>query len=728
MPVTDLAQRQSLNGFNVATCLHVIIDRGVATVTLDDPDSAVNTVSPAWIDEMTVAFQSLKENPDVRGIIVLSGKPGFMAGADLNFILKQSTTMNVSDAVAFSQQATRLHRLIETCGKPVVAAMTGFALGGGYELALACTYRILADDPKAVVGLPEVNVGLLPGSGGTQRLPRLIGLSKASDVLLEGKTYAPPAALELGLVDLVVPAEKVIDSALTWLASRPSAIRPWDRADFKMPESDGLMKQSTATFFTLSTGKLLARYGSNYPAPIAILSCLFEGVQVPIDKGLMIESRHFAHLMTGSVARNIIRTTFVSKGLAEKGARRPKEVPNRSVSKLGVLGAGMMGAGIAFVAAKSRIEVVLLDTTLELAERGKDSFRKILDKDLERGKISRETAELTLARIKPTADYSDLAGVDLVVEAVFEDTAIKAAVTQRAAHAIGPDVILATNTSTLPINQLADSFGRPADFIGLHFFSPVDRMSLVEVIMGKRTSPVTLARALDFVAQLRKTPIVVNDSRGFYTSRVFQTFIHEGMELLREGVAPALIENAARLAGMPLGPLAVTDETTLELPMKIIRQTEREDKTFCRPKSMAVLEKMVDELGRPGRKAGGGFYEYPVSGKKRLWEGLATQFPVAIEQPDVETVKRRLLYIQSLETVRCLEENVLTHRADGDLGSVLGWGFPAWSGGTLGLIETVGVAEFVATCEALALKHGSRFTPTTKLRDMARKGGSFNAG
>jgi 3-hydroxyacyl-CoA dehydrogenase/enoyl-CoA hydratase/3-hydroxybutyryl-CoA epimerase len=698
---------------------------GIATITLNDPDASVNTVSPAWVEEMTATFESLKADVDVGGIIITSGKRGFMAGADLKFILEHASVMTVAEGFAFSQRATRLHRLIETCGKPVVAAMNGFALGGGYELALACTYRILADDPAAIVGLPEVHVGLLPGSGGTQRLPRMIGVSKALEVLLEGGSYSPLKAMELGLVDLVEPVESVLAAAAAWLATSPDPIRPWDKRGFSITESDGLLKQTTAGFFTMNTARLRAKYGENYPAPLAILASVFEGVQVPIDKSLLVESRYFAKLLADPVSRNIIRTTFINRGLAERGARRPGDIAKARVKKVGVLGAGMMGAGIAFVAAKAGIDVILLDTSPEAAEKGKAYSTRILEKEVARGKLPQETADAVLARITPTIDYAALAGVDLVVEAVFEDTAIKADVTKKAEAVIGINTLFASNTSTLPISGLAESFSRPEDFIGLHFFSPVDKMALVEVIMGRKTRPEALARALDFVAQIRKTPIVVNDSRGFYTSRVFQTFIHEGMELLLEGVSPALIENAARQAGMPVGPLAVTDEVTLELPMKIIRQAESEEPAFRRPNSMQVIEKMVEGLGRPGRRGGGGFYDYPADGKKQLWPGLKEHFPAASEQPDVKDVTTRLLYIQALETARCLEENVLTHPADGDLGSVYGWGFPTWAGGTVSLIETVGVADFVAECDRLAQRHGARFTPTAQLRQMATEGRGF---
>jgi 3-hydroxyacyl-CoA dehydrogenase/enoyl-CoA hydratase/3-hydroxybutyryl-CoA epimerase len=706
--------------------LRLEIEDGVALITLDAPSASVNTVSPAWLDEMTDVFARLEGDETVSGILITSAKAGFMAGADLNYILDHACGLTAREAFEFSQRATHMHRQIERCGKPVVAAMNGFALGGGYELALACCHRILVDDPKAVVGTPEVNVGLLPGSGGTQRLPRLIGLEPALEVLLEGRSYPPAKALALGLVDTVVPADQLIAAARAWLATAPDPVRPWDRKGYRAPGSDGLLKQSTASIFTLATGRLLARFGRNYPAPISILTCVFEGIQLPIDTALRVESRHFARLLVDPVSRNIIRTTFVNKGRAEKGARRPRNVPQARVKKLGILGAGMMGAGIAYVAAKVGIEVVLLDMSAEAAARGKAYSERILGKAVAAGKSTEEEASALLGRIAPTTDYDALAGVDLVIEAVFEDTAIKAEVTAKAERVIPETAIFASNTSTLPITQLAGAFSRPADFIGLHFFSPVERMGLVEVIKGRATGDEALARALDFVAQIRKTPILVNDSRGFYTSRVFQTFIHEGLELLRDGVAPALIENGAKLAGFPVGPLALLDEVSLELPMKIVRQTEAEDPSFRRPGSMAVMETLAEGLGRPGRKGGAGFYDYPADTPKHLWPGLAEHFPPVADQPDVEEVKRRLLYVQALETVRCLDENVLTHPADGDLGAVFGWGFPSWTGGTLSLIETVGVADFVRECDRLAQHHGARFAPTDQLREMAAAGRGFD--
>ena len=699
---------------------------GIATLTLDDPNALVNTMSPKWVDEMNQIIDVLAADESVTGIIIESAKSGFMAGADLKFILENIESMAVLDAFAFSQGASRLLRKIETCGKPVVAAITGFALGGGYELALACTYRIIADNPKAVVGLPEVDLGLLPGAGGTQRLPRLIGVPAATDMMLEGKSYAPAAALKMGLVDAVVPVEQVLETARAWLATAPNPQRAWDVKGFNLPESEGLLTYRNAAFFSAATAKLRARYGDNYPAPIAILTCIFEGVQVPMDKGLLVEGRHFARLLTAPVARNIIRTMFINKSLAEKGARRPAGVEKTTVRRIGVLGAGMMGAAIAFVAARAGIDVVLLDVSREAAKKGRRYSVKLRAKSVDRGHLTQEQADAVLARITPTDDYADLAGVDLVIENVFEDTSIKGEVTRKAAAVVGDTALFASNTSSLPITQLAEAFPRQEDFIGLHFFSPVDRMALVEVILGKKTGTAALARALDFIAQIRKTPIVVNDSRGFYTSRVFLSFVHEGAEMLREGISPALIENAAQLGGMPVGPLAVTDEITLQLPIKIVRQTESEDPAFRRPASMEVLETMAEQHGRTGRKGGAGFYDYPEGGKKRLWRDLAKYFPPKADQPAADEVRKRLLYRQALESARCLEEKVLTHPADADIGAVLGWGFPTWTGGTLSLIETVGVPKFVAECDRLASLYGARFTPTVGLRAMADAGRGFD--
>ena len=606
-----------------------------------------------------------------------------------------------------------------------MAAISGLALGGGFELALACHYRVLVDDAKAVVGLPEVNVGLLPGSGGTQRLLRIAGVRTALDLLLSGRTVKPAEALKLRIVDAVVPAAQLIDTATAWLATGPDPVKPWDKKGFALPETRGLLNPDAAAMFSAASGGIAGKAGYNLPAPAAILSCVFEGVQLPFDKALSIESKYFAKLLTDPVARNIIRTTFISKAAAEKGARRPAGVPKSEVRKVGVLGAGMMGAGIALVSAIAGIEVVLIDRDDASAEKGRGYSTKVLGKDVEKGRRTQESADAIVARITATADFAKLEGVDLIVEAVFEDTAIKAETTRKAEAVIPPSAIFATNTSTLPISQLAEASQRPDQFIGLHFFSPVDRMGLVEVIMGKQTSKETLAKSLDYVAQLRKTPIVVNDSRGFYTSRVFQTLIHEGGAMLAEGVPPAVIENAAKQAGMPVGPLALLDELSFDLPLKIVDQAiaEEGDK-YLPPAGVPTLRKMRDEIGRGGRKTGGGFYDYPEGGKKRLWAGLAEHFPPSGSY-DVGELKKRFLYTQAMETARCLEEGVLETPEDADLGAVYGWGFPQWTGGTISYIDTIGIERFVAEADKLAQLYGPRFLPSAWLRDKAARGESF---
>jgi len=699
---------------------------GIAIVTLNDLAKPMNVVSPEWIDEFIEAIERIATDPAVRGAVITSAKPAFMAGADLKHICPLTGgAITPQQAFEFSEKPSmRMHRRLETCGKPFVAAINGLALGGGYELALACHHRIIADDPKAVVGLPEVTVGLMPGSGGTQRLPRMIGMEKSLPVLLEGKPVAPAEALKLGMVDAVVPAASLLQAARRWILESADPVRAWDKKGYR--SSGGLLNPAIANVMTFQPAAIGAKTQYNYPAPIAILDCVFEGTMLPFDKALRLESKYFAKLFCDPVSRNLIRTTFINKGEAMKLARRPKDVPSSKVRKLGVLGAGMMGAGIAHVAAAAGIDVALLDSTAELAERGKAAASRLLKKAVEKGQKSASAAEETLARIRPTAEYSDLKGCDLVIEAVFEDTAIKADVTRKAQAVISQQATFASNTSTLPITGLASAFSRPAQFVGLHFFSPVERMPIVEVIMGAETSQETLARALDFVAQLRMAPIIVRDSRGFYTSRVFQTFIHEGMRMLEDGVAPALIENAAKFAGFPVGPLALVDEVTLELPWKIVEEAQAAlGEKFIKPCAHEVMRRMLEEYKRPGKRYGKGFYEYPEGGAKRLWSGLGEAFPPAATQPPIEELKRRILYIQALEAARCLEEGVVMHPADADVGSLLAWGFPSWTGGPLSLIDTIGIEDFVAQCLGLAERYGPRFAPSTWLKARAARDEAF---
>ncbi|CAM4197509.1 3-hydroxyacyl-CoA dehydrogenase [Novosphingobium lubricantis] len=700
---------------------------GFAILTLDAAGQSMNVVNDAFLADMEAVTAQIAADDSIKGVILTSGKPAFMAGADLTQLVQGFGKLTPKEAFGFSQRATAMHRGIEKSGKPWVAAINGLALGGGFELALACHHRVLVDNPKALVGLPEVNVGLLPGSGGTVRLGILIGFKKALDLLLSGRSVGPAEALKLGIVDEVVPAEKLIEASRAWLATGPDPVRPWDVKGWVPPQKKGLTVPEDSAAYMMMAGAI-AQKGYNTPAPQAILSCVFEGLQLPFDKALAVESKYFAKLLTDPVARNIIRTTFISKLAAEKGARRPAGVPKSEVKKLGVLGAGMMGAGIAFVSASAGIEVVLLDRDVPTAEKGKAYTAKVQGKLIEKGKLSQDKADAVLARITPTDDYALLEGCDMIVEAVFEDMGIKAETTRKAEAVIPASAVYASNTSSLPISELAKASQRPDQFIGIHFFSPVDRMGLVEVIVGKQTSKETLAKALDFIAQLRKTPIVVNDSRGFYTSRVFRMFIFEGVAMLEDGVEPARIENAAKAAGFPIGPLALLDEVTMELPVKIIDEAARDAamtvNKYTIERGMPVLQRMI-ALGRGSRKAGGGFYEYPATGGKHLWPGLAQEFPPAAEQPDLEELKKRFLYSQANETAQTLEEGVLETPEDADLGAIYGWGFPAWTGGTLSYIDTVGIATFVAEADRLAQLYGSRFAPSAWLRAKAEKGEGF---
>ena len=708
---------------------------GIALIVFDLPGRPMNVLTPEFHGEISAIVETLAADPAVKGAILTSGKAGsFIAGADIKELAEAfERGISAKEGAALSAQLSTALRRLETCGKPFACAMNGVALGGGFEVALACHYRVLAED--ASVGLPEVSLGLLPGGGGTQRVPRLIGIEQSLPLLMMGKNFQAGEALKLGLVHAVAKSSEVVEKARQWLLASPKATQPWDDKGYRVPGGAGSLASHAPRSFIAGTAITAQTTQRNYPAPLAILSCIYEGTQRQIDVGLRIESKHFGQLLSGKVARNLMRTMFINKGAADKLARRPAGVAKSKVQKLGILGAGMMGAGIAHVSAAAGIEVILLDSTIEQAEKGKQYSVRLLQKNLERGKTTREKIDVQLARIKPTVDYADLAGCDLVVEAVFENRAIKKGVTAKAASVMPETAIFASNTSSLPITGLAQAYPRPQDFIGLHFFSPVDKMPLLEIIMGKKTSPATLARALDYVAQIRKTPIVVNDSPGFYANRVFIAFFQEGVLMLEEGVAPALIENAGRMAGMPVGPLAVSDEITLELQLKAIEQNIADGNMTSPdlPRVVAVLNKMVNELHRIGRRGNAGYYDYAADkatpladGRmKGLWPGLARHFPVKAAQPDLEEVKKRLLYIQALEAARCLEAGVVEHPADADIGSILGIGFPAWTGGTLSFIETVGMASFVKECERMADIYGERFRPSAWLKQRAARNERF---
>lgn len=695
---------------------------GVGLISINDPARPMNVTCPEFNAELEQIVRSIASDKTIRGAIITSGKSNaFIAGGDIKqFVTAHDSGMTLEDAVQMARSWNQVMRQVETCGKPVAAAINGLALGGGLEIALCCHYRVLADDAKTLVGLPECTIGLLPGGGGTQRLPRLIGGDKAIGLILEGKRLKPAEALELGMVNELAPRDQVVEVARRWILSNPAAIQPWDLPDHRPV---GLSQE----WYQSHREKLLTRTQGNYPAPVAALASVYEGSQLPFDQAMAIEERYFAELLIGPVARNLMRTSFISKGEADKLIRRPAGPAKTSVRTLGVIGAGMMGAGIAHVAAAAGISVILLDTELTQAEKGKAYSAQLLQKDIERGRSSQDKATQHLARIQPSDRFASLAECDLVVEAVFENRAVKAEVTQRAEEAITPAAVFASNTSTLPITGLAQASQRPENFVGIHFFSPVHLMPLVEIIVGTDTSEETIAKAMDFVGQLRKTPIIVNDSPGFYANRVFIGFVDEAMIMLGEGVAPEAIEQAAKEVGMPVGPLAITDEVSVELQWKVARQAEEDglEERFRRLDALPVIRRMTQELGRLGRKSGGGFYEYPQNAPKHLWPGLAAEFHVADKQPDLEEVKMRLLYIQALEGVRCLEEGVVSCPADADLGAVLGVGFPAWAGGPVSYVETVGLANFVSECERLARTYGPRFEPSAALRERARQNRKF---
>lgn len=698
---------------------------GIATILIDVPDRPMNVLGPQLMAELSTALDKIEHDDGIKGAIITSAKQDFMAGADLKWLCDTlDQNLDVKQAFAFADPLNKGYRRIETIAKPFVAAINGTALGGGLELALACNYRVVANNPKIAIGLPEVTVGLLPGGGGTQRLPRLIGIEKSLPLLLRGTHLNPEKAHALGIVNDVVGADELLTAAKKWLMEVGDAEQAWDKKGYKVPGGAGAMHPGAAQQFMGGTAMVAENAQHNYPAPIAILSCVYEGTILPIDRGLTIESQYFAKLMADPVAKNMIRTLFVNKGAADKLARRP-QVDKTKVSKVGVLGAGMMGAGIAYVSAQAGIEVVLLDRTNDDAAKGKDYSRQLLDKAISRGKSSEEKATSILNRIQTTDSYAALKDCDLIIEAVFEDREIKATVTKAAEAVIGTQAIFATNTSTLPISGLAEASSRPDQFIGIHFFSPVEKMPLVEIIVGKKTGEDAIARSLDYVQQLRKTPIVVNDSRGFFTSRVFSTFTNEGTTMLAEGITPALIENAAKFGGMPVGPLAVLDEVTIELAYKVTKQTQADLGTdYEQASGWPVLEKM-HALGRKGKRFGAGFYDYPNDAKKHLWPGLSEHFPVSNDQPSFEQVKQRLLHRQAIEAARCLEEQVLSEPEDGDIGAIFGIGFPPYTGGPFSYIDTIGIRRFVAECESLADIYGPRFAPSPWLQDRAAKGLKF---
>ncbi len=694
-----------------------IDDAGIVTLCIDMPGQAVNTMNQAFQQAFAAIVTRLEqEKASITGVLLTSNKSTFFAGGDLNELL----AIQPKDAAACRAMLEANHRAmrrLELLGKPVVALIHGSALGGGLELTLACHHRIALDTPKLELGFPEVTLGLLPGAGGVIRTVRMLGLQAAMPFLMEGERMTAQQALQHGFIHAIVSdMDEMQAQARAFIAANPAPQQAWDKPGFRLPGGD-MFSPKIMQMAMVAPAMLREKTRGNYPAPEAILSTMVEGVQVDIDTALLIESRYFTELATGQVAKNMITTFFFQMQEMQSGKSRPAEFAKTKVKQVGVVGAGMMGAGITWANASRGIHCVLHDVSLEKAENGKAYSAKLLQKRQQRGKTSAEQAQATLDLIQPSADFANFAGCELVIEAVFEKRALKAEVTQALVPHLGPDSLMTSNTSTLPISGLAEAFPDPARFIGLHFFSPVDKMKLVEIIKGKQTSPQSLARAYDYVLQLGKYPIVVNDSRGFFTSRVFGCFVNEGMALLQEGVPAAVIENAALAVSMPVGPLAVQDEVSLSLAWAVHQQTAHDLAAAGVPyqthSAVGVLDTLLNQCQRAGKAAGAGFYDYPAGAKKQLWPGLLELFGKADEtrvEVPFQDVCDRLLYIQAIETLRCLNEGVLESARDANIGSIFGFGFPPWTGGARQFIEHVGHAAFTERAQALQSRYGTRFS------------------
>src|SRR6476659_2820440 len=712
---------------------------GIALVTWDMGDRSMNVITMDVIAELGTIVDKVANDAAIKGVVITSGKPAFCGGADLamlesirglytDMVSKQGEEAAAKMVFDESRKLSQLYRRIETCGKPWVCALNGTAMVGGFELALACHYRVAADEAKTRLGLPEIKIGLFPGAGGTQRVARMLQPADALQFLLKGDQLKVDRAKAMKLIDAVVPAAELIKTAKDWVKANSKAKAPWDTEGFRLPGGPVYSKAGMMTFPAANAIYRRETY-DNYPAARAILQVVYEGLQLPIDTALRIESRWFAKILRSPEAAAMIRSLFVSMQDLNKGARRPANEPPTSLKKIGVVGAGFMGAGIAQVTAAAGLQVALIDRDQETADKGKAGLHKALSDRVMKGRMKGAERDELLARITPTADYAALKDCDLVIEAVYEDRKVKSDVIAKIQAVIGDKATFASNTSTLPISSLASEFKDPARFIGIHFFSPVDRMMLVEIILGKQTGNKALAAALDYVRAIRKTPIVVNDSRGFYTSRVVGTYIREGHLMLTEGVPAAMIENVGRMAGMPVGPLALNDEVAVDLAWKILKATEADlVAKAIDPRQKELLQEMVEKRGRFGRKNGKGFYDYPANGPKKLWPGIVELQPKKLLDPekiDIEELKFRLLGIQALETARCFEAKVLTDVREADVGSILGFGFAPFSGGTLSWIDMMGTKNFVAVCEKLGAKYGERFKPNKLLLDLAQKGEGF---
>ncbi|MGW0927684.1 3-hydroxyacyl-CoA dehydrogenase NAD-binding domain-containing protein [Streptomyces sp. NPDC002644] len=706
---------------------------GVVVLTMDDPGRQVNTMNQTYTAAMEATVARLEEEREsITGVVLTSAKKSFFAGGDVGFMSKAEAehAEEISELCGVLQG--QLRRL-ETLGRPVAAAVNGTALGGGYEIALACHHRVALNTPDSRIGLPEVTLGLLPGCGGVSRTVRLLGLEKAlTDVLLQGRKYRPEQALAKGLVDeLADSPEELLDKARRWVLGHPDAVQPWDAQGYRMPGGAPSHPRTAAALPAYAANLRKQLKGADLPAPRNILACAVESAQVGIDAAMKIETAYLVDLMTGQVAKNMMRAFFHDMQHIAAGGSRPPGHPTHTPRKVAVLGAGTMGAGIAYSCAAAGLDVVLKDVSFEAAEKGRQYAEKVLAKAVGRGRTSREDADRVLARITPAARVEDLAGCDLVIEAVFEDPQLKHQVFAEIEDVVAPDAVLGSNTSTLPVTKLAEGVKRPEDFIGLHFFSPVDRMPLLEIVVGERTADATVAKAVDIARRIGKTPIVVDDSRGFFTSRVIGRFVDEAVAMVGEGLSPASVEQAGSQAGYPAPPLRLLDELTLTLPRRIREETKAavlaEGGQWSAHGAEPVVDRMIDEFGRGGRSSGAGFYTYEDGRRTGLWPGLYEHFTVVGREIPFEDMKERMLFAEAIDAVRCLDEGVLRSVADANVGSLLGIGFPAWTGGVLQYVNGYpgGLPGFVLRARELAERYGEHFEPPASLVAKAKKGETY---
>ncbi|MEZ0167212.1 FAD-dependent oxidoreductase [Microvirga sp. TS319] len=711
---------------------------GIALATWDMTDRSMNVITTQVIDELSRIVETVASDETIKGCVITSAKESFSGGADLNRLQASNAEYmrvakeegeEAANSFLFeeSRKLSLLYRRLETCGKPFAAAIHGVCLGGAFELALACHFRVLSDADATRVGLPEVKVGLFPGAGGTQRVARLMQTGDALQMLFKGEQIRALMARNMGLVHAVAPRDQIVQAAKDWIRNGGSAVAPWDQKGYKLP-SNKVYSAAGMQIWPPANAIYRRETQDNYPAIRAILEAVYQGLQLPMDLALRVESRWFAKILRSKEAAAMIRTLFISMQDLNKGARRPKDVPPSSIRKVGVVGAGFMGASVAYVTANAGLDVVLIDRDVEAAEKGKAHSHKLMSDQIMKGRAKTADRDALLARIKATADYNDLSECDLVIEAVFEDPAVKAEVIQKVEAAIRPDCIFASNTSTLPITSLAKTSKNAAQFIGIHFFSPVEKMMLVEIIRGKETDDKALAAALDYVRLIRKTPIVVNDSRGFFANRCVLAYILEGHLMFMEGLPASMIEQAGKQAGMPVGPLLLNDEVGVDLGLKILKATKAQlGEAAVIPQQEELLSRLVEKEGRLGRKNRKGFYDYPEAGQKRLWPGLKDlqSKQVEAELVDMQELKQRLLVTQALEAARTFEEGVITDPREADVGSVLGFGFAPYTGGALSYIDFMGAKAFVELCRTLQAKHGDRFAPPRVLLDMADSGDTF---